>query len=210
MGFLRLVNIFSMTMPTPRAIEAKSTLLQYAGLLHYTDISHSALASSLPRISPQRTSTSPSLIRSVTTFLSQLCITLLHPRFLLSCPVFFLHLPAYTFARFAGRYLADPRLDEAISQYKIIFGGLGMGLSYAGLTSIVVRWMRRVGDDRVGGIYRWEWVNKVLDVVGELGRVTEAGEDWFRWSRSVLAIGAIAYGVAWVSVKWHNAMILSS
>lgn len=85
-----------------------------------------------------------------------------------------------------------------------------MGLSYAGLTSIVVRWMRRVGDDRAGGIYRWEWVNKVLDVVGELGRVTEAGEDWFRWSRSVLAIGAIAYGVAWVSVKWHNAMILSS
>lgn len=195
-------------MPTPRAIEAKSTLIQYAGLLFYADVSHSALSSSLPSISTKRTYSPPSLARSVVTLVSQLCITLLHPQFLLFCPMFLLHLPAYTFARLAGHYLANPQLEEAISQYKIIFGGLGMGISYAGLTSIAVRWMRQVGDDRVGDLYRWELVNNLLDVVGQLGRVTKAESGWLGWIKSVLAIGTIAYGTAWVSVKWHNKLIL--
>ncbi|KAI0277080.1 hypothetical protein BGY98DRAFT_657926 [Russula aff. rugulosa BPL654] len=114
---------------------AVTSLLAYSGLLHYTNIHHESLPATIPR----------SRVHAISTFLSYLFKTILHPKFILFLPALVVHIPAYISSNLAARFLATPELPETIALSKVLSGGLGIGVGYACATAALVRTLSRLG-----------------------------------------------------------------
>ncbi|EGO19973.1 hypothetical protein SERLADRAFT_442786 [Serpula lacrymans var. lacrymans S7.9] len=149
-----LVNVFtSSNLDTETFIRTKRSLITYLALLHYTNTYHSSLDSLYPlsstfrqSLSSSRSENLPTVTDATAKFLAQLFSTLVHPRALAFIPVFVIHLPAYILARLGARLLSPDREEETKAQLKVVFGGLGMGVSYAAVAKVVVRWVVRFSE----------------------------------------------------------------
>jgi glycerol-3-phosphate O-acyltransferase/dihydroxyacetone phosphate acyltransferase len=151
-----------------------TSLLAYSGLLHYAHLHHASLSAVVPR----------SPMRALGTFLSHLVRTILHPQFILFLPALVVHTPAYIFANLAARFLATPALPETVALSKVVGGGLGVGVGYAGATAALVRAFP---------------VNRYIDSAwaqGSWGRV-----------RSSFGTAVLVYVVCKVLAIWHRALI---
>ncbi|KAI0067126.1 hypothetical protein BV25DRAFT_1835434 [Artomyces pyxidatus] len=110
-----------------------SSLLKYSGLLHYSGLRHNTLSAVLPATS------SPGKCQAIRSLIFQFAVTLLHPRLILFFPVAILYTPAYLLGFLASRSLANPLLPETVAEFKVIVGGVGLGISYSAVTIALTR-----------------------------------------------------------------------
>jgi len=135
--FCSLISLFS---PTGSAIDSElhkrtiTPLVAYSGLLHYSNIHHESLPAIIPR----------SRVHAIGTFFSHLFRTILHPKFILFLPALVVHIPAYISSNLAARFLPIPELPEEIAFWKVIGGGLGIGIGYACATAALERTLFRL------------------------------------------------------------------
>jgi len=192
------VEIFSDQGQEIRSV--KRSLVKYLGLLHYTGIPHAAIDYLYPL--PAST-TIPTVSTAALTVLCQLCETFLHPKAIAFLPMFILHLPAYITGWLAARVLTKPKEEETKAQFKAIFGGLGMGLSY----TIVIRTVLKVMHGRGENGTRWlaemlpQFFIKILTALRQ--RLPE--------NEGLLQklIGTVVVAVGTISIlwKWHNFLV---
>lgn len=117
--------------------------------------------------------------------------------------MFILHLPAYITGWLAARVLTKPKEEETKAQFKAIFGGLGMGLSY----TIVIRTVLKVMHGRGENGTRWlaemlpQFFIKILTALRQ--RLPE--------NEGLLQklIGTVVVAVGTISIlwKWHNFLV---
>jgi hypothetical protein len=175
-----------------------SSLLAYSGLLYYTNLHHESLSAVIPR------SHLPSTISAMGAFFSHLSRAVLYPKFILFLPALIVHILAYVFAALAARFIAAPELPETVAVFKVLVGGFGAALGYAGATAALARTLFRLGDDTPPSGTGWPFVNEqvarwYLDPTGARG-------PWGR-IRAFFGIAALAYVTSNVFATWHHAFI---
>lgn len=202
--FASLIDLFSAPDAPLSRSRARSALLTYYSLLHYSNISHAHLTALLRT---PRQPYPPSRAHAVSLVLRQLLAMMLHPRFIAFLPPCLVHIPTYALAGLAKRALASPREEETHAQYKAIFGMVGAGATYGALGALLARTMdhlpilekiRKATADSDGSL------KVVLEIVGRLG-------SWIAlnggvWRDGVVLVGCI-YVTAKVLSKWHNALV---
>lgn len=174
-----------------------ASLLAYSGLLYYTNLHHESLSAVIPRSHLQ----SPT--SAIGGFFSHLFRAVLHPQLILFLPALIVHVPAYISATLAARFLATPALPETVALFKVIIGGLGVGLGYAGATVALARtlvWLGNTQSSRMG----WPFVNEqivkwCLDSAGARG-------PWGR-IRAFFGTAVLAYVASNFFAAWHRALI---
>ena len=197
LSFCSLITLFSSTSSTDLQNRTVSSLLAYSGLLYYTNLHHESLSAVTPR------SHLPSTISAMGAFFSHLSRAVLYPKFILFLPALIVHLPAYIFAALAGRFIATPELPETVAISKVIVGGFGVGLGYAGATAALARTLFRLGDTPPSGV-GWPFVNEpiarwYLDSTGARG-------PWGR-IRAFFGMAVLAYVTSNIFATWHHAFI---
>ncbi|KAJ8501720.1 hypothetical protein ONZ45_g12051 [Pleurotus djamor] len=195
-----LVDTLSPTRPD--SAQSREALVKYYSLLHYTNLSHETLNDIYPD-----EATTPTPLKATGIVFKQLCRTLLHPRFFLFLPVFFLHRPSYMCAALAARFLANKEEEEGQAQFKAIFGGFGSGISYAMVTWKLSSWLRGLASQPPQTMSSaWSIAPRMLRLLRTVGGwfVHERGA--FR-GRRVVATLALFYATSWVLVHWHNLLI---
>ncbi|KIK98623.1 hypothetical protein PAXRUDRAFT_133855 [Paxillus rubicundulus Ve08.2h10] len=188
----------------------RASLVKYMGLLHYTGVSHAALSYIYPFPGKIISSPagSPTVSRATFTVLSQLCQTLLHPRAIAFLPVFVTHIPAYIMGWLAARLLTVPNEEETKAQFKAIFGGFGMCLSYSAVIRTAVRALVRFGSED-----RLAWGNApftpyVMQPLEALGRCLSGEEATILgFIKSWIGTITLTLGTTRLLWKWHNALI---
>ncbi|RPD65473.1 glycerol-3-phosphate-1-acyltransferase [Lentinus tigrinus ALCF2SS1-7] len=185
--------------------KARQSLLKYYSLLHYSNISHSALNSVLPTPSSASAVAQPTRLRAFGIVVRQLLLTVLHPRFVLFFPTFVLHVPAYVAGALAGRLLGKPTEEETPAQFKAIFGGLAATAAYGAVTRVIVRGLVA---DSVGMLAKVKVPHFAIPALRGLwaaGRWLFDGENDFS-GKARAAVGAfgIFYAASYVLSHWHN------
>jgi glycerol-3-phosphate O-acyltransferase / dihydroxyacetone phosphate acyltransferase len=174
-----------------------SSLLAYSGLLYYTNLHHESLSAVVPRFRLQ------SPMNAMGAFFSHLLGAALHPKFILFLPALIVHIPAYISATLAARFLATPALPETVALFKVIVGGLGVGLGYAGAMAALARtlfWLGNTQSSMLGGPIVSEQIAKwCLDSAGARG-------PWGR-IRAFFGTAVLAYIASNVFATWHRALI---
>ncbi|KAF9223122.1 hypothetical protein BS17DRAFT_802635 [Gyrodon lividus] len=187
----------------------KASLVKYLGLLHYTGISHAALSYLHPFhgtiLFSSATTVIPTVSHASFTVLSQLCQTLLHPRAIAFLPILIIHIPAYITGWLAARLLTVSNEEETKAQFKAIFGGFGLCLSYAATVRTVVRALVQWGGEN-----RLAWTNAsylmwTLEALGQCLSGKEATVLGF--VKSWIGTIVVTIGVTRLLWKWHNALI---
>jgi glycerol-3-phosphate O-acyltransferase/dihydroxyacetone phosphate acyltransferase len=220
--FFSLVDMFSPSSSTrewPQSQpQAKASLIKYAGFLHYTGINHSSLAALYPTTPKSAPVSLPSTKTAFFVFLTQLFTTLLHPRAILFLPPLLAHIPAYLLGRLSVRLLATRGEEEGVAQFKAVFGGLGMGLSYTGISLGLLTWLSRLTEGTLGlrspGVPRISQdtlqkssdIASTIDKIGQLSLSVGSGlANVLKW---VLCVVGLAYGTGSVLSRWHNALVV--
>ncbi|KAA1472683.1 acyltransferase [Dentipellis sp. KUC8613] len=203
-----LVDIFSpeQYQTIPDSMEhTRSSLLRYAGLLHYTGIRHEDLTAAAPLTSTSNASP-PTRLRAFRSLFYQLAATLLHPRFVFFLPVFLVHAPGYMTGYIASRKLTNPAFVETRSQFKVIFGGLGFGLSYAAVTVMIFKLLRVSANTSVGSIH-WRFASGVASVLASTVKLVDGAEGWWGRMKGSLVMAGLAYGAVKFLAKWHGLLV---
>ncbi|TFY66859.1 hypothetical protein EVG20_g4226 [Dentipellis fragilis] len=200
-----LMDIFSpkLYQTIPDSMEhTRSSLLKYAGLLHYTGVRHEDLAAVAPLASTSKVSP-PTRLRAFRSFFYQLAVALLHPRFTFFLPVFLVHAPGYMTGYIAPRTLTNPAFVESRSQFKVIFGGLGFGLSYAAITVMMFKLLRASVNVNVGSI-RWKVISGIINALARTVRLVDGAEGFRGRVKGYVAMAGLAYGAVKFLAKWHG------
>ncbi|KAF8132536.1 acyltransferase, partial [Boletus edulis] len=163
-------------------LDMRQPLVKYLGLLHYTGISHGAL----DYLYPLPAAITPTVPIAILTVLCQLCKTFLHPSAVAFLPMFVLYLPMYIASWLAVRFLTKPDEEEAKAQFKAVFGGLGIGLSYGVVTRIVFRTLMPVGGKDWIAIFPTFFIAAIGVLVGMV---------------------AVTVGTVRILWKWHNSLV---
>lgn len=202
--FTSLIELLSASDPLPSLFRARTALLRYYSLLHYSTISHAHLTALLPNL---RQPSLPTRVRATSLALRQLLATVLHPRFLVFLPPLLAHIPAYALAGLAKRTLASPREEETHAEFKAIFGMIGAGATYAVLGGVLARVVDRL--PILGTVHKvvaqsHGIARAALEVVERLG-------DWLGryggiWRDRLVLMGCV-YVTAKVLSKWHNGLV---
>lgn len=115
-------------------VNLKQALAKYFALAHYTSITNAHLEFLVPN--PHTLPSRLFFFRFAFTLLR----TVLNPSFLLFIPPFIAHIPGYLFSGLGSKYLAPPGEEESKAQFKVILGGLGIGLG----TGMSAYWLTRL------------------------------------------------------------------
>ncbi|TDL20309.1 acyltransferase [Rickenella mellea] len=165
-----LVDIFSDQNPSPELVNLKSNLLHYYSLLHYSGLTHTSLVGIPLTFSP----------RPLRVVFSLMQLTALEIFNLPSYAVpLIVHLPSYILASMGARLAKDE--EEARAQYKVVFGGLALAVTYP-----------------LFGWNAWKLIRSYKafkDLVPQRGLFSQC-------------IGAAA--MAWWLSHWHNRVIESN
>jgi glycerol-3-phosphate O-acyltransferase/dihydroxyacetone phosphate acyltransferase len=188
----------------------KASLVKYLGLLHYSGVSLAALSYLYPFPGKIISSSagSPTVAHASFTVLSQLCQTLLHPRAIAFLPAFITHIPAYATGWLAARLLTVPNEEETKAQFKAIFGGFGMCLSYSVVVRMVARALVQLGgEDRLawGNVSFAPYMMQPLEALGRCLSGKEATILGF--VKSWIGTIALTLGTTRLLWKWHNALV---
>ncbi|TFK50350.1 hypothetical protein OE88DRAFT_1808699 [Heliocybe sulcata] len=201
----RITNALASS-PNPHLNQA---VLKYYSLLRYIGLSHSTLSSLLPSayLSPERAPLLPSastlsVTRALRIFVSQILITVLHPRFMLFVPPLMVHIPAYVLGNLAARLLATKGEEEGIAQYKVIVGGLGRGIGLGAAGAGVARFLKRLAC--TGTVSSSP---SRLDLVRRASKWMLCGSGWMGRAKEVVGVAGVVYLVGWALVRWHNALV---
>ncbi|THH20628.1 hypothetical protein EW146_g759 [Bondarzewia mesenterica] len=197
-----LVSIFTPQATSERQQHVKASLLKYASLLHYTGLRHNSLSSVLPRVGSQRPSSTsaPTVNQAARSLFYNLSVSLLHPRFLLFFPVFVLHIPAYCTSLLAVRFFADRELEETISQFKVIFGGIGLTASYGLVAALVVKAVKRVSMAQMPS-------GRLSAIVMSSGMLSRGDAGILARLLRTIGLGLVAYSAVRALAKRHKLLV---
>lgn len=172
-------------------------------------MTHSAVSASLFY---EHSDTVPTVLQTLRVLILRLILAFLDPRFILFVPALVLHLPVYGSSLLASRLLANRKLPETISQYKVIFGGAAMGAVYGWFASVVfrctmnwaLRFGRALGDNqfllvavrKIPAVDFRGWEGVLGRVGGILGRVCQVA--------GVVGLGVTAAASVFLIAKSHN------
>ncbi|KAG6884756.1 hypothetical protein C0993_008495, partial [Termitomyces sp. T159_Od127] len=175
-----LVDVFTTSSSSPASLDAaKTALVTYYSLLYYTGISHSSLTSLLP-INPR-----PPFIRLIR---SAMHVPLAFFSFVVFLPPMLLHVPAYIIGNLAARLLANPGGIESEAQFKVIFGGFGLGIGLGAVLGVLRKY--------VGLQPMWKLITQNNAKEGLIGN----------FKRIMTTLG-IAYASIYLLIRWHNALV---
>jgi glycerol-3-phosphate O-acyltransferase / dihydroxyacetone phosphate acyltransferase len=209
----------TLNLSQPQA-HAKACLIKYSALLHYTGIDHPSLATLYPPPTLASTTSKPDPLPSTKVaflvFLTQLLTTTLHPRAIFFLPPLLVHIPAYVLGRLSVRLLATPGEEEGEAQFKAVFGGLGMGLSYTGVSLGLMTWLAKSSKgivnprDPVAGIVRGALnYPRVVWVLDKVGPLTTGGDKGMAGLlKCVLCLIGLTYGTASILSRWHRMLVV--
>jgi hypothetical protein len=180
----------------------KAALLRYAALLHHTNMGHSHLNAVLASSRTVSEITSRDAARE---FSAQLAKMFLHPRLALFLPVLPLYLPAYITGALAARFISQSRLAETVAEYKAIFGGLALATTYAGVGSLLARWVCVLGRTNPATF------GNALFIYGirRLGRRICGAEGAFGRIRGTVGMVGLVMGALWLVTGYHNMLVKS-
>ncbi|KAK0495757.1 hypothetical protein EDD18DRAFT_1354256 [Armillaria luteobubalina] len=139
--------------PPPEPIRlAKTSLVKYFSLLHYTGLSHTTLESVIPS-----TSHIPSLLPSLKS-------VLLFP---MAIPAMLLHVPACITAELTLKLFAQTDEWEGFAQYRSVGGGIGVGIGIAVMYRCASHFLR----DGEFGVPALEWMKYAVTRRGNVGKL---------------------------------------
>ncbi|KAI0049368.1 hypothetical protein FA95DRAFT_1557028 [Auriscalpium vulgare] len=179
----------------------RATLLRYAGLLHYSGLRHCGLASL------SRTTTKSQALVSAS---YHTLTAVSHPQFPLFFPVFVLHAPGYLLGLLAARVFGNPKLPETLAQFKVIFGGVGFGISYSICGHALTRWTMRLGSIASIPVAGIPAVDEVLRALARVGYLVQGGDGMWGRLRGGFSMAVILWLMTNALAKWHQILVKSN
>ncbi|KAH8110195.1 hypothetical protein DFH11DRAFT_1514696 [Phellopilus nigrolimitatus] len=211
-----LIEVFKQPSPSRALRELKSSLLRYHALQYHTGLDHASLAHiPLSFSSSTAQSECQSLPLSSTLALLAHLPSAIAP-LSLSLPAHLAHAPGYALGTFSSRLFAAKE-EEARSQFKAIFGGLGcaVGTFAAGLgawrmltgmllTRTLLKCVVPLAVSAIGKEGAVEdWVNKSMS---SMGMAVDYGvKNYAKLGRGGNVIGA--FWIAYLLCRWHARVI---
>ncbi|KDQ53912.1 hypothetical protein JAAARDRAFT_38882 [Jaapia argillacea MUCL 33604] len=163
----------------------------------------------------------PGLGRAMGTFVREVVGLVGHPRLWVFLTPGILWVPGYVFGLLASKFLAPRGEEEAQAQFKVIFGGVGIGFSLGGVGWGVASVWRGLGRGGEVGV-----LGDVLRRLGVFDSLTRLGVVDVAWKAGRLVFGSgngtggfgekarvsvgyigVVWFVGWAIVKWHNMVV---
>ncbi|EIW75552.1 acyltransferase [Coniophora puteana RWD-64-598 SS2] len=193
---------------------AKGSLVRYLALQRYTGISSTTLESLFPSplsvaMGSSSSSKPPGVTEALRTFFYQLVATLLHPRALLFFPMFAVHAPGYLTGWIASYFLSPRTEEESKTQFKAIFGGLGLAASYSAVTRLAWKFVNQPFAylDRL--VRRDALPNSLIEFLQHLAAYLHSSDDWIiKLLKRSVAFVLLGCGTTRLLWSWHNLFVM--